>query len=85
MTLAEQRAYHQRKAEQAYTRRLKRLKDPDYRAAVISMSLKRLEEGEPLYGDSLFRRTYKDLFVAEVEEDADAVNYQLGRMYQGWT
>lgn len=49
------------------------------------MSLKRLEEGEPLYGDSLFRRTYKDLFVAEVEEDADAVNYQLGRMYQGWT
>jgi len=85
LTLAEQRAYHQRKAEQAYTRRLKRLKDSDYRAAVISMSLKRLEEGEPLYGDSLFRREYKDLFVAEMEEDADALNYQLGRMYQGWT
>ena len=85
MTLAEQLAYHQRKIEQAYTRRLKRLKDPDYKAAVIAMSLKRLEEGEPLYGDSLFRREYKDLFVAEMEEDADAILYCLGRMYQGWT
>ncbi len=84
MTLDEQLALFDRKAEQVYQRRLRVMKSPDHRALVLAEARRRLIEGFGLYGDSMFGRSFDDLCQAELEEDADAINYRLGRVYQGW-
>ena len=82
MTLDEQLAYFDRKAEQAFTRCLK-----DFRArreSIIVEARERIIAGFDMYGAEGFRWDYHRLRQAELEEYADGINYRLMRIYQGW-
>jgi hypothetical protein len=84
ISLADQLEHFDRKCEQALARRVARLRDPEYKARVIAEARRRLVAKHPEFGDEMFHRTHADLAQAELEEDADGLNYRLARQYQGW-
>ena len=84
MTLDEQLEAFDRYFDKAWARRMRSLRDPDYKAKVKAESRRRLIANHPAYGDALFHRPYDELMREEVEEDADAPLYRIGRIVQGW-
>ena len=84
MTLEEQLDLFDRRAEQAYARHLRHLKDPDYKRQVLRMARVRLAEGFETYGDLMFTWSHQRLTDEELQEDADAINYRLARIHRGW-
>jgi hypothetical protein len=82
LTLEEQLAYFDRKAEQAYARTLRAYKDR--REAILCEARRRMVDSHPLYGDRSWGKSYEALHQDELEEMADSVNYRLMKMHQGW-
>lgn len=84
MTLEEQVEYHRRNFDKAWARRMRLLRDPDYKEKCRTGSLQRLIANHPQFGDSMFSKPYDELLYEEWCEDCDAPNWRMGRMYQGW-
>jgi hypothetical protein len=84
VTISRQLAHFDRHCGAAYAAHLRNLKRASYRERVLAEARSRLLAGWGVYGDSMFTRAHDDLVDAECEEDADAINYRLGRLYQGW-
>jgi len=82
VTLDEQLLHFDRNFDKAYARCLK-----DFKArkdAIRSEARQRMIEGFPVYGAEGFGWDYARLHAAELQEFADAPNYRLMKMWQGW-
>lgn len=84
LTLEQQLEFFDRNFDKAWARRMRMLRDPDYKALVRRTSRQRLIDNFPVYGCSMFRKPYDELKREELQEDADAPAWRMGRMYQGW-
>jgi hypothetical protein len=82
LTLEDQLAHFDRNAAKAYARCLREFKD--CKQTIIAEARSRLIAGFAEYGDEGYRRTWAELRDARLEEYADAINYRLMSVYQGW-
>jgi DNA segregation ATPase FtsK/SpoIIIE-like protein len=82
VTLDEQLAHFDRRAEQAYARCVREMKER--RESIIAEARARIIAGYELYEAVGFTWPYAQLRDARLEEYADAVNYELMSLYQGW-
>lgn len=83
MTLEEQLDFFDRRAERALIDGQRWVKNN--RGIVLAVARERLIANYPVFGDTSFRRPYDELVQEEIQEYADAPNWRLMRLWQGWT
>jgi len=82
VTLAEQLAFFDRKAERAWVRSQRDSKT--HRERRTALARERMIRGFAQYGDLSWHKTYAELEQDESDEDADKLVYRVIKMFRGW-
>jgi hypothetical protein len=83
VTLEEQLAHFDQNWDKAYARSLRDFKRR--KEEIRAEGRRRIIQGFPIYGAQGYSWPYERLDTAELQEFADAPNYRLMKMKQGWT